>query len=94
MPGDLVAKNPRQRPADVAVDHVQVRMTHPRPKHPHNPLGTHRLQIPPILKHQRLTRRTQHSRAHERPTYPRQQRGASSGNNQHTRPHEDLQDTP
>src|SRR5262249_16812185 len=58
--------------------------TPPPPPPPHTPPGPHRLQTPPIFKHQRLTRRTQHSRAHERPTYPRQQRGANSGNNQRT----------
>ena len=74
---DLVAKDPWQRAADNAIDHVQVRVAHPSPNDPHNPLRPHRLKIVPLLKHQGLTGRMQHRRAHEGSNYPHCRRVAS-----------------
>jgi hypothetical protein len=68
--GDLVAKNPWQRAANGAVDHVQVRVAHPSRKNPQNPLGALGLKILPLLRHQWLTRGMQHRRAHEGSNYP------------------------
>lgn len=68
--GDLVAKNPWQRAANDAVDHVQVRVAHPSRKNSQNPLGALGLKILPLLQHQWLTRGMQHRRAHEGSNYP------------------------
>jgi len=61
---DLVPKHPRQRPADGAINHLQVRVAHSRRKDPDNPLGARRLKTLPILEHKRLTRRMQNGCAH------------------------------
>ncbi len=75
--GDLVAKNPWQRAANGAVDHVQVRVAHPSRKNSQNPLGALGLKILPLLQHQWLTRGMQHRRAHEGSNYPRRCQMAS-----------------
>lgn len=75
--GDLVAKNPWQRAANGAVDHVQVRVAHPSRKNSQNPLGALGLKILPLLRHQWLTRGMQHRRAREGSNYPRRCQMAS-----------------